>query len=464
MSQPLAVSRTWVFDGTPYEEHSGFKQRMFVVSGRSGFSFTALSRFAKFRNFMEKYANLSAENKNAFERLKDIRLALNFPWEGESYWCTLIDFKYQRSIQTTRISYEYQLTLVTNGPAARKWDPQSALTYVTCDRGDGCHLDKRHFCQAESRNELLLTPTDMQDVIGANDPRLRDLYKRADEGSTNALLTGSAIYYQQLWQESSACFDALYVRFQLLTEPDRTRARISVTVLSRWLIDLRIQCEIELGRRGERTGLSPGQPSTFGTDRPRPVAVQGQLVGIVTVSTGESTAHDVAGRYLGSRNEWPTIVRINGMLDTRTKNDGTPLLANDQLFIPLATGVPFGTDIYGTNFLIVDGDLVAEGDENIALVKGFSNFYQNLRHRLLTTRGVNKAYPGFGLPPLIGTVETSDLPGQVLSNVRRQVMADHRVSTLTEMKLEEEPGTLRVDFTVETVTADKADQRFDYPI
>lgn len=464
--QPLSVARTWVFDGTPYEEHSGFAQRTFVLSGRSGFSFTALSRFAKFRNFLEKYARLSAENKNAFERLKDVRLALNFPWEGESFWCTVLDFQYQRSIATSRLSYEYQITLVTNGVASCRWQPNDALNYVNCDKGDGCHTDPRHFCQSEARKEVTLAPSDVADVIGASDPRLPKLFKLAESTAQGPASAGSfsPSHFQRMWAEADACFNAIYLRYRELPEPLRTDARASVVVMSRWLLDLKIQCEIELGSRGFRVGLSVDLSTVDDLSRPRPIADRGQLVRLVTVGRSDYTAADIAGRYLGDRNLWVQIVRLNGMIDSRTKNDGSPLTESDQLKIPVASGVPFYGDVYGTNFAIIDGDLVVEGDTRIVLVSGFDNFYQNLKHRLMTTRGRNKAYPNFGLPELIGTVETSDVPGQVLSNVRHQVLADHRVKSLLELSLEEEPGKLEVDFTVETVTDDKVPRKFDYPI
>ena len=464
MSQPLAVNRTWTFDGTPYEEHSGFQQRMFTITGRSGFSFTALSRFAKFRNFFEKYAKLMADNQNAFVRDLDPGLALNFPWEGEAFWCTLISFNYTRSISSSRVSYEYQLVLVTNGVASQRWDPANGLSYVNCDNGDGCHLDPRHFCQTKAREEITLMPSDVYDTIGGSiEQPLGKVLKTAEglTGGTGGRRSSNPGYYQKLWQESSECFDRLYFNFQALPAAKRARARLSVTIISRWLVDVRIQCEVELGSRGMRCDQRPSLPTSGDLLQPQVIADRGQMVIVITLTSGETTAHDVAGRYLGDRNLWLQIVRLNGMLDARTKNDGSPLLTNDRLLLPSATGVPNIGDVYGTNFLIRDGDLVAEGDEDIVLVSGIDNFYQNLRHRLLTTQTHNKPYPKFGLPDL-HEVETTDVPGQVLRNVKNQVLADHRVARLTELTVEEAADKLKVDFSLETVTADKSNRTFDY--
>ncbi len=462
MSQPLAVQRTWTFSGEPYEEHSGFQQRTFSISGRSGYSFTALSRFAKFRNFLEKYARLSAENKNALERLKDVRLALNFPWEGEAYWCTLISFQYQRSTTTSRISFEYQLVLVTNGVAAQRWDPNGALGYSNCDKGDGCHLDPSHFCHRRARQELMLAPSDVQDVIGSRDRSMTKLLDDSERGADRGMRGGpfDQGYYQDLWQGSDDNFNAVYFRYLTLDPPERAAARLSVVVVCRWLVDLRIQCEIELGSRGIRADERSSQPTSTGGERPRPVADRGQLVGMVSISSGERTAHDVAQRYLGDRALWLEIVRLNSMMDARTKNDGTPLLPKDQLKIPFAGGVQNIGDVYGTSVLIRDGDLVVEGDESTAMVSGIDNFYQNLRHRMTTIKGANRAYPQYGLPELVGTVDTTDVPGQILTNVRLQALADHRVKELTEMSLQEEADKITVDFSVTTVAGD--DRKMSY--
>ncbi len=180
----------------------------------------------------------------------------------------------------------------------------------------------------------------------------------------------------------------------------------------------------------------------------------------MTVSRTERTAHDVAQRYLGDRALWLEVVRLNKMTDARTKNDGTPLTTNDSLLVPLAGGVPNIGDVYGTSVLIRDGDIVCEGGTSTVMVTGVDNLYQNHRHRMQTVRGTNKAFPSFGLPPVIGTVETTDVPGQLLSAVRLQTLADHRVRGIAEMSLTEEADKLVVDYVIETVTGDKESQMY----
>lgn len=483
MSQPLAVARTWTFDGAPYEEHSGFQQRTFTISGRSGYSFAALSRFAKFRNFFEKYASLSAENKNAFVRGDDVRLALNFPWEGEGFWCTLLAFTYVRSTNTSRVSYEYQIVLVTNGVVAHRWDEKNGLTYMNCDKGDGCHESNQHWCKKRADDQRKLMPADVYDDLAPYEGPYLSLDGLVLAGSQGGNRNLEPDYWQRVWYESNSCFDKLYYNFRALPDLKRKKARFSVTTIARWLVDIRLQAEVEIGRRGisidkveagahgyvlfSYNGSDIRAPAGLGSPnntKPSYRADRGRLVGTVMVSSGEDTVYDIAGRYLGDRNLWLQVVRLNGMLDARTKADGSPLVTGDQLLIPRAAGVPDIGEVYGTGFLIKDGDLVVEGDEDIVLVSGFDNFYQNLRHRLMTTKGENRPYPNFGLPPLIGTIETTDVPSQVLRNVKAQVLADHRVSRLTELTLEESGDTLKVDFAVETAVEDKVRQSFEYPM
>lgn len=458
MGQPLAVQRTWVFDGMPYEEHSGYQQRTFTVTGRSGYSFVDLGRFAKFRNFFEKYAQLSRENKNAFERLLDIRMALNFPWEGEAYWCTPINFQYMRTVANSRVSFEYQLTLVTNGVAALRWDPNGALGYTNYKDGleESLALAFAEVANAPSPIQGIVRPPPLPELGSLAS---KDVNKRENNLRQSRMRSKLPLLRQEVEQASAT------IR-QRMAEADavtRAQARPYADNLLRYYLSIRIRCEMMAGVMGQRIDDPPTATYTSTPSRVQASTDRGHTVGIVIVS-GETSAYDVAQRYLGNRAYWVEVVRLNHMVDARTKNDGSVLLGGDQLLIPLAGGAPNIGEVYGTSFLIRDGDLVADGDQDVALVSGVENLYQNLRHRLLTVRGQNKPYRNFGLPQLVGTANTTDVPGQVLSNVKRQVLADHRIKAITELTLVEEGDKLTVDFAIETAVKDRARQKFEYPL
>jgi hypothetical protein len=476
MEQPLSVVRTWTLAGSPYEEHSGFQQRTFRISGRSGYSPMALTRFAKLRNFLEKYARLSAENMNAFVRSKDIKLVLNFLWEGESWWATVLNFRYQREVASTRVSYAYEITLVTNGVAATRWDSKNGINYITCseNKDDECHLSSLHYCHAAFEETFLRIPA--KDLPVINTPSTAKIKKltasavRLSRGSTasagipSVYLTDWSYWYRlaTLCNLSEA---ELMLSLRSLLEPQLSSVRGWVYVLMRYIVDLRMQCLMNLGSRFIRHGDRIDSPNSGNPHRPRPLPNRGLPVISIQVSQGQSTAMDIAAAYLGDRNLWTQITTLNGMIDARTKNDGSPVTPGDSLLVPSSTGLDnIDPDtFYGTNLRFRSGDLVSVGDRDIGLISGIDNFYQNFRHRMLTVRGENRTYPDFGLPKLIGSDDLSDVPGQVMSNVRRQTLSDHRVAEINEMTLTEESGSLDVSLTIVTALREKASTGFSYP-
>jgi hypothetical protein len=458
MSQPLSVQRTWTLDGNVYEEHSGFQQRSFRVRGRSGFAPLHLTRFAKLRNFLEKYASLSAENKNAFVRAKDIRLAINFPWEGEAFWATVISFKYTRDVGSTRVSYTYEIDLVTNGVASQRWDPKNGLSYLTCgDTADGCHIDPTHFC-AKRAEEITFTvpPEYAEDLPRETITTLVDLRDDVPRWT----ITTDPGYVRRV---RALCLRAqleLLSSYRAMLEPRKSGFRAYAETTLRWVLDLRMQCELYLGglllKVDLDVSLDFSAAGAKGRTPPQTIPSRGAPVIAVTV-TNATSAHDVAGQYLGNRNAWTQIVEVNGMLDARTKSDGSPLGPRDVLLVPAVGGL---ADIdpesfYGTGYLIREGDLVSVGDRDIALVSGIENFYQNYSSRMRTIRGANKSYPDFGLRRVVGTTPDSDMPAMLLSEVQRQTFSDHRVRDIDELTLKEFTEGYEISLAITTALQEK---------
>ena len=475
MEQPLSVVRTWTLSGSPYEEHSGFQQRTFRITGRSGYSPMALTRFAKLRNFLEKYAKLSYENMNAFVRAKDIKLVLNFLWEGESWWATVTSFRYAREVASTRVSYSYDITLLTNGVAANRWDPKNGINYITCsdNKEDDCHLSSLHYCHAAFEEVFLTIPAqDLPVIKTPSTEKVKSLtaaklaIQRKFSSSVPSVYLTDWSYWYRLATLCDLSRAEIWFAFQALTEPARSRVRFWVAIMMRYLVDLSIQCQINLGSRFIRIGDRIDQANSTTPHRPRPIPNRGAPVITIQVSQGQNSAMDIAADHLGNRNLWIEVTKLNGMIDARTKNDGSPLMPGDILLLPSATGLSnIDPDtLYGTNLLFRDGDLVSVGDRDIATVSGLANFYQNFRHRMLTIRGHNRTYPDFGLPKLVGSDDLSDVPGQVLSNVRRQTLSDHRVAEINELTLTEQSGALDVSLTIVTALREKTSTGFSYPV
>lgn len=464
LEQPLSVIRTWTLEGSPYEEHSGFQQRSFSIQGRSGWSPRALTRFAKFRNFLEKYAQLSADNMNAFVRAKKIQLVLTCLWEGESWHATVMNFRYQREVASARVSYVYDLVLLTNGVSASRWNPKNGITYLTCSsNGDECHVSDLHYCHAMAEEVFILAPSSERSVLeGPKVILLKDMFSR---GIPDRTLKNPA-FWASAAKVAIEAQKELTTKFILLPEPRKSDVRRYVTVLMRWIVDIRLQALMILGALFLKLWEVLSQPNSDYNYQPVVVPNVGQKVISIIVSQGQNSAMDVAIQYLGNRNLWSIITKTNKMLDARTKSDGSPLIPGDRLLVPAVIGsdnVDPGT-FYGTNLLFRGGDLVSVGDRDIALVSGIQNFYQNFRHRMLTVKGENRTYPEFGLPRLVGSNEISDVPGQLMSSVRRQVLSDHRVSEINEMTLTETGDSLDVSLSIVTALQEKTSTGFSYSI
>ncbi len=460
---PLAVARTYTIADL-YEEHSGFVERTFGLSGRSGYSELALVRFHKLRNFLEKYAKLSADNKNAFVRGKDIRLVLNFPWEGESFYATMMSFKPMSTTGTSRVSFEYSIILKAYAYATRKWTlPKNIIQYLDAPGYDAKHTGLRHPCFRDSVEAYQEVPPDTAYIY-----RQRDAYDEALRQLDGTQVDSTM--YQTLYEVMDRSFATTYSYWDGAPYDIRQYERLSgrFNTIIGWVSWVSRQVEELLGVQFRhlvsRTGVR--ELPTLNGVAPVPDRTGQGPVTVVTVQAGDRSVMDVAYRELGDRSAWWRIIQLNGMLDARTRNDGTVLQPGHRILIPASDGlVPSqAQDIYGTDVRIGDdGDFVLVGTTGIAVVSGVENVEQNLDHRYGTVRGTNRAFPEFGLPELVGTIATSDMPGMVMSAVKTQTASDHRVTNVSKLETAWSGGTVQVSVVAHLVANPAVSRVFLYP-
>jgi len=125
------------------------------------------------------------------------------------------------------------------------------------------------------------------------------------------------------------------------------------------------------------------------------------------------------------------------MIDAYTKEDGSPLLPGDVLYIP---DVPQQTqpfisktddpmDMFGVDLLLDEktGDLVVkEGRLDVATVQGPSLLSQALRNRFSTPRGHSRSFPDYGIPVSPGQSINPNMLGYVGAHIQEQVLRDLR--------------------------------------
>lgn len=456
VASPNAVERTRGMSGEVYAEHEGFVQKVFSISGRSGDSRLDLIRFQKMRNFLQKYAGESAKNKNALIRGKDVRLALHFPFEGEHHFCDVLTFDYIRASSSSTNSFEFRLTLVTNGLIGRKWalpEAKDALLKMA-SKYDLNHLNESHPCLvlAERENARLppwidRTPFEpLRKILAKAGEDLDDPCEMAWLARLGLTNIGAYIASLQASLREQALSATLYARLFLADMADASL----ITLGARY-----VECAVE------SVALPVFRASMVA---PTPLREQ-QRVGIHVVRAGRNNAYDIAEDTLGSRDRAPAIMRANQMNDAYTTVTGAPLAAGDSVLVPTATG-PYTVegDVFGVDLRLEDGDLVAVGEDDIAVIRGYDAFKQNITHRLMTVRGENKTFPSYGLPRYVGHSETSDVPGDLLSNIRTQLMADHRTERITSLELEELGDKVTVNMVVQPIGHTSARVEYSYDL
>lgn len=453
---PNAVERTRGMDGSVYAEHEGFIQKMFSLQGRSGAGKLDLIRFQKMRNFFQKYASESTKHKNALVRGKDVRLAIHFPFEGESHFCDILSFDYTRSTESSTTSFEFRVVIVTNGLMGRRWALPKASDALlkSASAYDLNHLGAKHPCLLQAKRELPALPP------WINETPLRPAYEvlaAVEEGSDPC---------EFAWLARLGITN-IHAYASTLMHAQRLAVLSSTFYLRMFLADMADSALVMLGSKFIECPTSAVLLPVFRRSMvgPAPLATQRRVVPHI-VRAGRNNAYDIAEDVYGDRGRAPAIVRANRMQDAYTGEDGAPLVPGDTVVVP-SSDAPFSVegDVFGVDLLLgKDGDLVATGTDDIATVGGYDCYTQNISHRLTTIRGENKTFPTYGLPRYVGTAVTSDVPGDLRANIRTQLMADHRTERITSLELEELGDKVRVDLTVQPIGLTPAKLEFTYDL
>jgi hypothetical protein len=583
MQKAHSVDRAFTLSSV-FEQHSGFRERTFSLTGRSGDQPEHIAAFMKLRNFVETYAQVKAETENAFSHQKRNKLVLNFSWEREGFECTLTNFSYQREAGSNTNSYVYSMSLVTTAvwgadrapvtpPLAkpietpadvvqaaastgetvipRETDSSSRMASLTFDLeevtakldyvedvglGDEAYLqslrDKKASLEAELEKakqdsvrelaEEIATVEILENPIRSNLSKLASSSFLADpesgmfSSSAFSLLDADGIKdvvtaaenlakpQGSSWLEDVKKFvggaDVAYYNrlVTTLTTPVTELAKIkniadpvtsglsslasaARTVAGAYYEALpqlkasafgtvsNIRSSIEslkqsYGMLEDMTSkkywneLGSGWSDIWGNRRSAGVylpTVNTQVVATPTPS-GVNNAYDAAQTLLGDRSRWREIVAANGLQDPYTMQNGAPFSVGLPIMIPVpaaAGGAPSNfvtySGLFGSDLLLKDGDLVLRGDGSFATVDGQANFEQNLRHRLQTPKGSNRAFPNFGLNKYLNERQSSNLLAQFWADVRGAVLRDRRVKALAKVAVFERNTKFIADLVIE---------------
>jgi hypothetical protein len=510
MQAPNAIARTRGLNGAVYQEHSGFVQRTFTIEGRSGPAWYVadeedtnllISRFTALRNLVEDYGAISTENKNALVRYKNSTLFLLCFFENEKHLCDIVNFSYRRSTDTSTMSFEYTITLVTNGTRAfGKWEPAQLVEGVA--EAVWKEAGGAEFAQLAKRvTEEELYQAWYWDVIGLKDA-LMDLPARAAEdsiafGVPRTIQTMSCSTMNELRLGASIAGATLNNGSLTRGIPERSLGKAKAIVsMSSYVLDTvhkykggnNIACPVPpwsdlyygllpIGTAAAAvirflgTGFtdtsnyrSNYQPPVraafdFGPAAPEPPFT---ATNYFLLQNG-ADAYSVASAVLADRNQYWRIIDLNNLRDAYTRGDGTPLVPGSTILVPTPQApAAKNNDVLGTDLLLVDGDLKLVGNNDIMRVSGYACYSQNIRHRMHTPRGSNKVFPSYGLSSDLITNAASTVPALIQTEVFEQLSRDHRTEAVLGIKLREQGDKVHVDALVKPLDTAPYKIEFNY--
>lgn len=208
--------------------------------------------------------------------------------------------------------------------------------------------------------------------------------------------------------------------------------------------------------------LLNGKQALYETEHDTAVAVMALSADRGVAGTGSAKAYvmqagdtlqSVAAQVLGNAGRWTDIVELNGLTPPYVSAGGLPGTATvgTELLLPVdavlpadigqdSSGAPSDVDLFGTDLLLVDGDLVAEpGDDpaDIQLVSGEACLIQGLEDVLFrTTQGESRSFPVLGLAAAVGDPNYHNA-GFVLAQLVDQILLDDRIASVRNEAAEE---------------------------
>lgn len=165
---------------------------------------------------------------------------------------------------------------------------------------------------------------------------------------------------------------------------------------------------------------------------------------LVDVLHGD-TLQEIAARELGDASMWVDIANINNLIppyitDNPDEASDRVLLSGGVLLVPARTpiagqGGTTEADIYGTDLLLRDGDLVAENG-SLVVVSGRENLKQALINRNKTERGEMLWNPTYGsmVRSLLGAVSGPSSALLAAQYVAATFRADYRVKDVASSR------------------------------
>jgi hypothetical protein len=441
----------WTVGEEPIIEHSGVREEIFTLRGTSAYQarlgqdkdgkdlfaigpelFKEIDKF-----FAEYQEQTNAEEMDTGKQQHSLIFhALD---EEQDRKVEVVRWFWFRNTDQERFTYGWELTLKRVGKASpRKLSELEQFAEATREVAKA--VDTISAAVATGVEYL----EDINEALDSFREPLRSVLRITDQldrvvSQSRRIVDFPMLMLRDVYHIAGAAADTLFGAYDALGPVVRDQNRPQyIDTMGRIAENRRLALGV-LGRFSLGTGDAPDQQS------PTPRATQlhsPQEVPVVeaTVRRGWTLA-DLAGELLGDRSRWIEIAIINGWHSATVDPGGKPIQAGTKVLVPAAAGEgakgSLESDRYGTDWRMVDGDMVPAGDDptDWQTVTGPENFAQGLTIRLKSVQGESSAFPEIGLPELIGRRNTVTRLALTTSHMRTQLLLDPRVDSISSLQV-----------------------------
>lgn len=500
-TRPLAASIRHTLGSLPIRQIVESRSRTIVLKGRSGvtprqgYTRSGDLKFQdpreallEFDGFLQDYS-LMQENyqrlmftSSLSNKIKQPKLVFRAFNEKINLLVEPTSWFWFRSADTSRLSYQWELTLTAYGYSNEIGIPENVFSPIDAyARSVGDAINSVATSLGTLANASTNLRNDMKALVSPALNALRNLGISAQNlaGSVNRLMLLPKEVLANFVVAASAFKDAVD-RFREIANPfdeDTYRSEIDTfrTVFGE---------TADAAERVANQGLfcTGGGPSSVasaelalqGTDtlstQSTNVESKESLFSVYQTRVGD-TLINIAQRVLGDANRWVDIARINNFTDAHTHENGV-LVPGTRLLLPIRSDIDTAQAVIGAKsteeLLGIDlalnlatGDLVLHAGD-IAVRHGASNIEQALAVRLLTRKGTLPMFPEYGLPIAPGVGMTSRVAAYAGLHCKEQVLRDSRVSEVRNVQVQDEGDGVSIGMII--VPIDGGNMEFVAPL
>lgn len=474
----------WTLGSLPIEQHKGIRQQTIVIRGQSGieerevfaldasgvqtsYRATGRQRFLDFQAFIQDYYARAADFRSAFvqDSARWPRMIFRALREGDYFYVRDIRLPPQEQVGSSRMSYEFSLTMTVIGEAQR----QPQYTIIT---SPSLAIQASQTQLQETLAKMAVAPSSPEGTLNSTQATIDDgrpgqsllgllntapsyvnylrppvvgFLSRVSEYSgavTNIFASVGNLprsVVSDLYAYAVQSTNQLYTLWDATQNLERINSRP-------WMLSFRYALA-DFGRALLRLLGSAGATAPTSVPEQMSQPTQGSPnasapVGLEPVRQGEDIFR-FAYRTLGDPGRWWEIVVLNGMTSATTMGDGSPWTSGLIIAIPtlLNTGLQtlpdrpnanvFGTDLAWS---ITAWDFVPSGSppRDISSITGPANLQARLLHRFTKEQGSDLTAPNLGMPAVTGQAQSNPLQALIAAQALTQATADGAVRGVKE--------------------------------